>query len=331
VLPFSGIVAVPNALVIDGGLATVRFADAVLPVPPFVELTAPLTFVNCPDAVPTTFTATVHDELSAILPPIRLTLLESAVALAVPPQEFVSPLGVATTKPAGNASVNAAPVSATPFAAEFVSVNVSVLVPFSAIVVGENALLMLGGATTVRLAVAVPPVPPFVELTAPVVFVNCPATVPVTFTKMVHEELAAIVPPVRLALVPPAVAEAVPPHELVSPLGVATTKPVGNVSANATPVSATVFPAGFVIVNASVLAPFSGIDVGENALLIAGGATTVTLAVPALPVPPSFEVACTELFCSPAETPSTFIDTIQLELASNSPLERLTAEEPGTA
>src|SRR5580692_2152597 len=39
VVPFSGIAGAPNALVIVGGLATVRFAVAVLPVPPLVELT----------------------------------------------------------------------------------------------------------------------------------------------------------------------------------------------------------------------------------------------------------------------------------------------------
>jgi len=56
VVPFEGMVIVPNVLVIAGGLATVRLADAVLPVPPFAEVTAPLTFVYWPEAVPVTFT-----------------------------------------------------------------------------------------------------------------------------------------------------------------------------------------------------------------------------------------------------------------------------------
>jgi len=45
VVPFSGIVAAPNALVIEGGVATVRLAEAVLPVPPFVEVTLPVVLV----------------------------------------------------------------------------------------------------------------------------------------------------------------------------------------------------------------------------------------------------------------------------------------------
>ena len=45
VVPFNGIVDAPKPFVITGGLATLRFADAVLPVPPFVELTLPVTLV----------------------------------------------------------------------------------------------------------------------------------------------------------------------------------------------------------------------------------------------------------------------------------------------
>jgi len=45
VAPFSGIVAAPNTFVIVGGPATVRFAEPVLPVPPFVEDTFPVVFV----------------------------------------------------------------------------------------------------------------------------------------------------------------------------------------------------------------------------------------------------------------------------------------------
>ena len=38
VVPFSGIVAAPNALAMVGGLMTVRLADDVLPLPASVEL-----------------------------------------------------------------------------------------------------------------------------------------------------------------------------------------------------------------------------------------------------------------------------------------------------
>ena len=44
VVPFNGIVAAPNAFVIVGGLATDKLAVAVLPVPPFVEVTLPVVF-----------------------------------------------------------------------------------------------------------------------------------------------------------------------------------------------------------------------------------------------------------------------------------------------
>ena len=60
---------------------------------------------------------------------------------------------------------------------------------------------------------------------------------PVTFTVMVQLLLAAIVPPVSDRAPDPATAVAVPPQVLVKPLGVATTKPVGSVSVNATPVA----------------------------------------------------------------------------------------------
>ena len=134
---------------------------------------------------------------------------------------------------------------------------------------------MLGGATTVRFAVAVLPVPPLVEETAPLVLVNVAAAVPVMLTTTVQELAAAIDPPLELIEVPPAVAEVVPPQELVSPLGVATISPAGSASEKATPVSASVFAAGFVIVKVRVEVPLSGMDVGENALAMLGGATTV--------------------------------------------------------
>ena len=43
--PFSRMLAAPKALVIVGGVATVRLAEAVLPVPPLVEVTLPVVLV----------------------------------------------------------------------------------------------------------------------------------------------------------------------------------------------------------------------------------------------------------------------------------------------
>src|SRR5205085_191401 len=162
-------------------------------------------------------------------------------------------------------SLNATPFSALVLLAGLVIVNVTVVVPFSVIFAAPNALLIVGGATTFNSAVLlVVPVPPSVELIAPVVLLASPSTVPFTstlivggattvtvavagvlapasveltvtllflspavvpctFTDTVHEALAATVPPLRLTEPEPAVAVAVPPQVLVRPLGVATT------------------------------------------------------------------------------------------------------------
>src|SRR5258707_13091697 len=147
----------------------------------------------------------------ARVPADKLTVPDPATAVAVPPQVLVSPLGVATTNPAGRLSVNATPVSAMVLAAGLVMVKVSEVEPFSGMLAAPNALVMVGGVATVRFAVAVLPVPPLVEETAPLVFVNWPEVVPVIFTTKVQLELTAMVPPVREMLPDPATALAVPP------------------------------------------------------------------------------------------------------------------------
>src|SRR5205823_5826996 len=197
---------------------------------------------------------------------------------------------LATVSPVGRVSVKATPVSATVLAAGLVMVKVSDVVAFSAMLEGLNPLAIAGGAITVNTAVLlVAPVPPWVELTAPVVLLLLPVVVPVTLTENVHDEPAAgdavSVPPDKLMVLLPATAVMVPlPHEPVT-LGVAaTTTPAGRLSVKATPLSVlAVF--GFVIVKLSVLLPFNATLVGLNALLMVGGAITVRLAVAVLPVP----------------------------------------------
>jgi hypothetical protein len=103
-----------------------------------------------------------------MLPPVNDTLPDPAVAVAVPPQVLLSPLGVATTRLAGKVSVNPTPVSATVLADGLVMVMVSALVPFTTMLPGVNALTVVGGLATVRVAVAAAPLPPSVELTGPV-------------------------------------------------------------------------------------------------------------------------------------------------------------------
>lgn len=136
---------------------------------------------------------------------------------------------------------------------------------------------------TCRLAIAVLPVPPFVELTLPVVLVRIPGRVAVTGKLNVHWLPAAILPPEsEMALLP--VVVSVPPHAVPVPL--ATVSPFGSTSANATPVSETVLADGLVIVNPRELVPLIVVSDGVNALAITGGATTNKLAEAELPVPP---------------------------------------------
>src|SRR5262249_56559284 len=124
-------------------------------------------------------------------------------------------------------------VNGSTLAGGWVMVNVSEVVAFSGIVVGLKALAIDGGASTFTLAVAVLPVPPSVEVTAPVVLVCKPAAVPVTFTENVQLLFAAMVPPDRLITFVPAVAVMVPaPPVPVRPFGVEVTRPAGSVSVN---------------------------------------------------------------------------------------------------
>ncbi len=113
-------------------------------------------------------TETMQEALEAIVPPERLTEPDPATAVAVPPQVLVSALGVATTSPGGRVSVKAIPFRVIPVFG-FWMVKVREAEPFSGTEAAPNALVMVGGVATIRFAVAVLPVPPLVELTAPLV------------------------------------------------------------------------------------------------------------------------------------------------------------------
>jgi hypothetical protein len=191
-----------------------------------------------PEAAPVTVTLNWHWPLAAIVAPVS-EMPVGAVVVTVPPQIVAEALP--TVRPVGSVSVKATPVSETAFAAGFVIVKVSDVVAFRAIVDGVNTLAIDGGATTLMLAVAVPPVPPSVDVTFPVVLVCSPAAVPVTFTEKVQDVLAASVAPERLMTFVPAVAVIVPPpQEPVRPFGVEMIRPAGSVSLKAMPLSATV-------------------------------------------------------------------------------------------
>src|SRR5206468_8730722 len=96
-----------------------------------------------------------------------------------------------------------------------------------------------------------------VEVTGSVVLFFVPVLVPLTFTATVQEPLASRVTPVRLTLDVPAIAVTAPPQALLRPFGLATTRPAGSGSLNATAVSE-LPPFGFVRANVRMLVPFSG-------------------------------------------------------------------------
>jgi hypothetical protein len=123
-----GIDPVPNALVTVGASkgSTATVADAKLLLP-WSELTC-TTLVCEPVAVPVTLTETAQEALCAIVVLERETVALPAVAVAVPPQVELKPLGVETTRPAGSESVKATPVFALP-ALGLVIVIVSEVVP----------------------------------------------------------------------------------------------------------------------------------------------------------------------------------------------------------
>ena len=68
--------------------------------------------------------------------------------MSVPPQTVAEAL--ATVKPGGSVSVKATPVRDTVFAAGLVMVNVSEVVPLTAMPAGLKALAIDGGATAIR-------------------------------------------------------------------------------------------------------------------------------------------------------------------------------------
>src|SRR5262249_4586742 len=272
-----------NDLTRVGGLATVSVAEAVLPVPPFVEVTLPVVLFFTPAVVPVTSTLTVQVPLAAMEPPLNVREVFPAAGVNVPPQEVLA-LGVAATcTPEGSESVNPTPVSDSALAEGLVMVKLSVVVPLTGIVVGLNDLVIEGGATTVMLAEAVLPVPPLPEVTLPLRLFLTPAVTPVTLTATMQVPLAAMVPLLKLRVVSPAFGANVPPQEALAPGVLATCNPAGSESVNPTPVRVVVVFA-LVIVKGSVVVPPSGMVGEPNPLLIEGGPTTVMVADAVLPV-----------------------------------------------
>src|SRR5215472_7187128 len=97
--------------------------------------------------------------------------------------------------------------------------------------------------------------------------------------------------------------------------------PAGNVSANATPASATVLAAGFVTVKLNEVVPLTGMLAAPKDSPNDGGATTVRLAVAAFPAPAFNDVTAVVFVKLPAMLPVTFTESEHwLLAASETPL-----------
>ena len=102
--------------------------------------------------------------------------------------------------------------------------------------------------------------------------------------------------PLRLTLDDPSAAVTVPPGQLVVGLpGVATIRPAGRLSVNATPVSVRFWLLLLSIVKVRLVVPFNGIVAAPKALTICGGLMTVRFADEVLPVPAATELMVTLL------------------------------------
>jgi hypothetical protein len=164
----------------------------------------------------------------------------------------------------------------------FVIVKLSVLLAFKAMVLGLKPTVTVGGATTRRLAVAVLPIPPSVELIWALALL-APAVVPDTVTEIVHDVFVGSEPPLSCTVDPEFASDAVPPQPLLVTVPPAT-RPLLRVALNASPWSVMLL-AGLLIVNVSEVIPVSGmLGVAPNATEMLGGAATVKDAVADPPV-----------------------------------------------
>ena len=173
----------------------------VVPVPPLPEETGPVVLSYEPGEGAVTSTVIVHVLLTSIVPPLKLRLFVPELAMNDgEPQsgEVKALLGVATTTLPGKVSLKLTPVKSWVLLGGLTSVKVRVLVPPAVIELGLKALLIVGGAITVRVAEAEFPFPPFLEVTVPLVLFMSPPMVAVTVTVTVQVWFARIVPPERL-------------------------------------------------------------------------------------------------------------------------------------
>lgn len=214
--------------------------------------------------------------------------------------------------PLGSVSVKPTPLRAVVFAAGLPSTNVSDVEPFSGMLLAVNAFEMVGGPTTVKVALAVFPAPPFAEL-ACTELLNVPAEVACTFADTTQLAPGARLAPVRLTVLP--AATAVPLHVVERLFDAATTMPEGRESVNETLFSVR-FELLLETVMLSKLTPPSNTLLGANALATPGGLITVRLAEAAMALPAAVELRVALLLNTPSVVPTTFTLIVQAPTAS---------------
>jgi len=165
-------------------------------------------------------------------------LLEPAVAVIFPPpQEPVSPFGVATNRPVGSGSVKLTFVSGA--AILFVIVNVKPTVWCRRTMGAAKDLVKSVALATVTEAEAGVPEALSLEVGTLVVLVSKPVAAPLAITSTSTSQVNTLSTETRTILTDPdrGTAVTVPvPHVWIRLLGVATTNPVGKVSVKPTPV-----------------------------------------------------------------------------------------------
>src|SRR5260370_39656494 len=104
------------------------------------------------------------------------------------------------------------------------------VVAFNEMVEGLTTSAIEGGASTFTLAEAVPPVPPSVDVTLPVVLFCSPGAIPVTFTvnAMQFPRAGRLAPDRLITLLPAAAGTGPAPHPETRPFGVHTARAAGS-------------------------------------------------------------------------------------------------------
>jgi len=187
-----------------------------------------------------TLNVTVQLLLAGIVTPLKLSAVAPAVNVfgVVPTQ--VPPTAPPTALMFESVSVNAPPVSAVVLV--FFKVSVTVEDPPDGIDAGLNALVMVGAASTVSVAVllTLPAVGVCVVFTPEVAFGSEPAVELVTLNVTVQLPLAGIVIPLKLRAVAPAVSDVGVVPTQVPPTAPPNALIFESVSLNAPPVRAAV-------------------------------------------------------------------------------------------